>query len=245
LPGALSVNPFAINNAGDVVGYSFDGTFTSAILYKNGQPRVLGGLPGFEAHVATGISDSGLVVGYSSKIDANGGFFGQHAWILDKGVFTDLGTFSGDDTQPYDVNNRGQVAGTVRGGGLANRAFLWDEKSGVTELWDNGGAGSGGLNARGDFVDGGIVLLGGAQAPLLSLIGPNTGWEGLLGYDINNQQTMVGLGYRDCGGVVGQCPGRAFLMRRVDEPDAAALLGLALAGLAVSRRRMRKRESCA
>lgn len=237
LPAAISANPYAINNRGDIVGYSFDGTFTTAVLYRNGHPQDLGGLPGFEAHVATAISESGLIAGISTQFEVTAGFFGAHAWLWQRGVFTDLGTFSGDDTQAYDVNNKGQVAGTVRGGGLVNRAFLWDERSGVTELWDNGGAGAGGLNARGDLVDGGMALLDGAQVSLLSLLGPNTGWESLIGYDINNQGTIVGLGYRECSEVVGQCPGRAFVMYRVDEPNAAALLAVALAVLRFCRRR--------
>ena len=213
------------------------GTFTAAVLYRNGQPQDLGGLPGFEASRRDSdqrIRASLLVTPRSMSMAA---FFGQHAWIWDNGVFTDLGTFSGAQTFAYDVNNKGQVAGVVSGGGLVNRAFLWDEQSGVMELWDNGGAGSGGLNARGDLVDGGMALLGGTQVSLLSLLGPNTEWGHLIGYDINNQGTMVGIGYRECFGVPGPCPGRAFIMFRVDEPSAVALLGLALAVFVCCRRR--------
>ena len=50
-----------------------------------------------------------------------------HAFILEDGVLTDLGTLGGTRSLARDVNELGQVAGESFTGGSFGGAFLWED----------------------------------------------------------------------------------------------------------------------
>ena len=81
----------------------------------------LGGLPGHDLSVASGISESGLVVGWSRAET------GTRAFLWNSGAMTDLGDLPGGahESRAWAVNSAAQVAGQS----LDGRAFLWDAGS--------------------------------------------------------------------------------------------------------------------
>jgi probable HAF family extracellular repeat protein len=108
-----SASPLDINNARDVVGFSFDFALNenTAVLLRRGRLISLG--PG----VATSINNSGQVVGVIPG-DGDGGFLWKN------GTRTALNTLSPPgsgwtDLSAEDINDRGQIVG----GGIHNGAF--------------------------------------------------------------------------------------------------------------------------
>jgi probable HAF family extracellular repeat protein len=76
-----------LNNLGDMVGYApapNPGVHTIAVLWKGRQVITLGHYPGGTHSVATGITDTGLMVGYGNLVD--GGPMHALQWKLVKGV---------------------------------------------------------------------------------------------------------------------------------------------------------------
>ena len=157
----------AINNRGQVVGYSYEdygvGEIHEAFLWYKGTLTNLG----FD--VPSDINERGQVVGYGPgggpgflwengvrtdldmggyAINNAGQIAGQnnqgHAAIWDKGRIIDLGTLGHepggfDLSLAYDINDRGQVVGfTTVQGETSTHAFLWD-KGVMTDLGTLGG----------------------------------------------------------------------------------------------------------
>lgn len=105
-----SSQPFGINDAGRVVGYSLsiEGNEHAFITGPNGVGiRDLGTLGGAGSH-ARGINDAGQVVGRSNM--AGGA---NHAFITapDGIGMRDLGTLGGHQSDAWGINNAGQVVG--------------------------------------------------------------------------------------------------------------------------------------
>jgi len=78
------------------------------VLERNGLMTDLGALPGINASVPVGISESGLIAGFSTY----GLLVPWQAvlWNRDRSIVA-LGTFGGTCSTAYSVNNRGQVVG--------------------------------------------------------------------------------------------------------------------------------------
>jgi probable HAF family extracellular repeat protein len=113
-----------INNRGDIVGASNALDGQHAVLWRNGQIIDLGMLNG-NPTFAYAINDNGQIVGTSHTPAGE-----LRGFLWDNGQMRDLGIDGG--VMPRDINNRGQVVGSLDFGesGAGQRAFLWE--NGVT-----------------------------------------------------------------------------------------------------------------
>ena len=115
LGGCMSVAK-ALNNRGDIVGFSLNATepMERPFIYRDGVTTAISDSFGW----ATGINDAGQVTGFVSLPDDPN----VDAFLYQDGVLTDLGGLPGYSNQPYSVgyaiNNAGTIArrrlGTVR-----------------------------------------------------------------------------------------------------------------------------------
>ncbi len=118
LGGAGWNTPYAINNRGEVVGFSdLPGDISGGVLTPNFHAflwtretgmRDLGTLPGDSVSEATGINDRGQIVGVS--------FPSSHAFIWQDGVMTDLNKLIPSDSplsliSTGDINDKGEITG--------------------------------------------------------------------------------------------------------------------------------------
>ena len=140
----------AINNAGQVTGWSYDASFNDrAFIYRDGTMIDLGTLGGSDsrgnvindirAHDASpspsgpdsqgySINDAGHVTGWS-RVDSGN----IHAFLYRDGTMTDLGTLGGGDSWGNAINNAGQVVGSSRTPSGNIRAFLYGDGT-MTDL---------------------------------------------------------------------------------------------------------------
>ena len=167
--GGTDSAAFAINNKGQIAGWSFTNTTPNPVvttcggstvnvptedpfLWENGKMIDLGTLGG-TCGQAEALNNRGQVVGYS---DLAGDNAGVHAFLWDKiGGMQDLGTLGGATGAGLSINDAGDVVG---GDSLADgsaRSFLW--RHGVmTDLGTVAGSHSGsealGINSRRQIV---------------------------------------------------------------------------------------------
>ena len=153
---------FALNNRGQVVGFSLNGlpdpfpifgnpTQNRAFLWQNGVMQDLGtlcespGVCGLDAN-AFGVNESGQVAGISSTNTTPNDTTGAptvRPFLWEKGRMIDLGTLggtlSGVDGPAIVLNNRGQVAGTsTLAGDMTYHPFFWD-RGVMTDIGTLGG----------------------------------------------------------------------------------------------------------
>lgn len=113
---------YAVNDAGMVAGDGqlANGTFRGIVWSPDGSMTLLGTLGGPSSQ-ATGVNNSGEVVGFASL--ANGY---QHAFALDGATMMDLGTLGGS-SYAYGVNDSGEVVGYSYLADGQQHAFLYDD----------------------------------------------------------------------------------------------------------------------
>ena len=129
----------AVNNSGQIVGYSRSGTFNAgprrAVLWQNGTVQGLGLLPTATESYATNISENGHVVGTSASSSVN--FNHAFLWTSSSGMVDlgDLGQGLGGFAFSFgtDVNANGDVVGlasVVNDYGQTSHAFFREYPSG-------------------------------------------------------------------------------------------------------------------
>ncbi len=105
-------------------------------------------LPGELATVATGINNSGVVVGWYS--DSSGVF---HGFEISDGVVTTIDNPKGIATLCEGVNSSGQIVGEYTLPNGNNHGFLYD-KGTFTDIGVGAISGASGINDRGEIVGG-------------------------------------------------------------------------------------------
>jgi probable HAF family extracellular repeat protein len=131
---------FAINNNGHYTG-------GNAVLVANGTTTVLG--PG----TGLAISDNDQVAGFDTTV------MGPIATRYSGGITTTIGTFGGDTSIAYGINNAGDVVGTADAIGNIRRAFLYTGAGGLQDLNDLIPSGSGwALEEAHGITDNGVIV---------------------------------------------------------------------------------------
>jgi probable HAF family extracellular repeat protein len=132
--GGAASAAYAINNSGEVVGQtdisSIPG-YTGAFSFTSRQGMTqLGSLSSTSTNgVATGINDSGQIVGSAPNQQG-----ATHAFLYTRGVgLMDLGTLNGITSTAAAINNKGQVVGT------SGHAFVYTPGLGMVDLGTLGG----------------------------------------------------------------------------------------------------------
>ena len=160
---AGSAGAVAINDGGQIAGYSPSATGRHAVLWNAaGIVHDLGTLGG-SASEAIDVNASGLVIGTSLTAgDAATHFF---IWSAETGM-VDLGAQLGAITSVVEINDAGQIIGAYTTAGGASHAFLYTPGSGLRDLGTLGGATSAptGLNEAGQVVGSSTLADGSTHA---------------------------------------------------------------------------------
>jgi probable HAF family extracellular repeat protein len=132
LAGMTGSVAYDINEGGQIVGVSYDVGASRAFVWSAGVMQELPLPPGYCCSQALAISDDGLVAG---SVSVAGGH--PHVAIWRDGVPIDLQPSGTREGYAWDVNNAGQVVGTLYsdfGSGVRQGSFTWTEDSGLQLL---------------------------------------------------------------------------------------------------------------
>lgn len=233
-----SSSPWAMNNAGHIVGRAVNGD-------GGGQGfTYFGTFAALPVDIARGINDSDQVAGSMSYTWVYGGYVHavEHAFVLTGGTYTDLGDLGGGvrtNTEAYAINNSGFVTGysTTATGEL--HAFLFtgemNDLGTIPPYYTIGVS----INNLGDVVGtietyvggpvGAFLYTNGTLHDLMELIGPAAAdWSDLSVTQINDAGWIVGTGTinGESHGFVLKplCPGDLNADGAVDLSDLALLL---------------------
>ncbi len=222
----------AINNKGQVVGYSWTPDNVShAFLYSNGSMQDLGS----NSITAYGINDSGQIVG---QLNTN---VPQHAFLYSNGVMQDLGTISGPNSIATGINNIGQIVGWTDIDNSQNtHAALWQDGS-ILDLGSLGGHSYAmAINNNAEIVGNALTDRGtkaflysdGVMEDLNNLIDPALNWSLTSAQSINDTGQIVGYGVEPFG------QQHAFLLTPITiVPEPTTLFPFSLTVLVLLRRR--------
>jgi probable HAF family extracellular repeat protein len=129
LSGAEWSEARALNDYGQVVGYSSSPEGSRAVLWSGGKMENLGVLPGDASSRANMINDAGMVTGASE------GSRGVHAflWSAKTGMQALETLEGGNYSEAFGINSSGQIVGSS-GSSLGTRAVIWSKSTGVVDL---------------------------------------------------------------------------------------------------------------
>jgi uncharacterized membrane protein len=125
---------YKINDRGDIVGiFLDDNDLFHGFLLSKGVLTTLD-FPGTSETFATGINESGTVVGFWDLLDADGNDLAEHGFTWKDGAFTEVNFPGSADTDVLGINARGDLVG---GGTLA---FLSRRNTGLFAPMGNASA---------------------------------------------------------------------------------------------------------
>jgi probable HAF family extracellular repeat protein len=146
LPGGSDSHAKAINDVGQIVGWSSDGSTRRPFVWTAGSGMVdLGIPPSFPAAIANDINDSGQVVGaiFPSVDGTWDPWFSSRfmVWTVDQNgnpiAELDLGTFGGENAAAFGNNSLGYIAGASYrddSEGFRGVGLVWAEPNSEVEL---------------------------------------------------------------------------------------------------------------
>ena len=199
-----------INEAGDIVGFTTGFCYQEkAFIWKAGTPNLqfLPMPPGTTSSRADAINDSGQIVGVfvnPANPEGSGGF------IIDNGVFTDMGTLPGGNwSEAYDINDAGVAVGwwgnTVVGpspmamtwtnGAMQDLSLLLPLVRSRAFAINDRGCIAGVIIDQGAEIDGRAFVWDGKRAQILP---PTPGGHTSSAQAINNIGQMTGWGNVPC-----------------------------------------------
>ena len=236
-----------INNRGQVIGFAENSTpdptcvppqvlHFEPVIWDKGDVQELPTFPGDPYGVANAINDAGQVLlptGNCTHLGPPNG----HDSLLRHGTLTDFGSLGGSPLAANNINNKGQVVGTlVDSNGNDLEAFLWqngmatglgtlpgDVTSAANAINDKGQVPGQSCDANGNCR--GFVWEDGVMTDLSTLVPANSTLDFPDPININSRGQIVGLGVVKSTGEL-----HAFLLtpsngEAVDESAASALSG--------------------
>ncbi|GEM_PF-721594 len=215
----------AINDAGEVVGYSsVAGGADHAFLYHGGTMYDIATL-GVSSH-ARDINNRAQVVG-----DYTDGAGHSRAFVFDHGAMRDLGTLGGMTAAASAIGDSGHVVGSSTTADGVDRSFLYFNGAMTTLAGDpairaldvNSGGEVVGARVGGGAASGAYLWADGAWHDVAALVNPASGWQVYDAVAINDRGQIAATG---C--LRGSCS--AVVLAPVPEPSSVLML---LAGLAV------------
>jgi probable HAF family extracellular repeat protein len=236
----------AVNNNGQVAGWSNASTGDRGYLWENGVLTDLGDLAGgSDQSRAFDINSSGQVVGFGT------GGSGRRAVLWENGTINDLGVLQESDNQSfaYGINDLGGVVGQSGDSSSAREAFIWEDgvMKGLGQISNGSLSLAYDINNLGQVVGIGVspeaATQNGQTAFLWDEVNGTRDLNDLIDESANEWVIIHANAINDSGQIIGW--GRnpdgkmhAFIMTQaIPEPGAISILGVISLGVLGRRRR--------
>lgn len=194
--GSGGGNAMAVNESGQLAGMQNGQAFRTV----GGQVEFLGTLAGGNWAAAYGINRAGDVAGYGETASGL-----MRGFVSSNGQLQQIGTLGGNSSYAMALNDANQVVGHATRADGHLEAFLYYNGT-ISGLGTLGGVGSFayGINQAGSVVGSSwvagdatmaaFVFANGQMKNLNDLVAPNSGWQLLAAYGINDFGQIVGTG---------------------------------------------------